>query len=144
MLLIFNEFIKLTSGRLRPDFLDRCQPINNICTGRSSLVIDGRKSFFSGHTSTSFYASTFLVLWMCESGWKLLGFRSGKNVTPSFVIICSMLPYFLSSYIGISRYFIITRTQQYIHFPSDVFVGALMGVFFAVLIYKYHVRYFNF
>ena len=60
----FTEITKMCAGRLRPDFLEVCQPdvdwhsgvatlgspVNAHCTTSN---VDGRKSFCSGHASTS-------------------------------------------------------------------------------------------
>ena len=52
-----TNILKLLCGRLRPDFLDRCKPISLttfpiVCTGNIKDIMDGRKSFPSGHTSS--------------------------------------------------------------------------------------------
>lgn len=60
---MLTEILKITVGRPRPDFIDRCQPIEgsvdpiyglsnlDICT-RTDLLKDGFKSFPSGHSSS--------------------------------------------------------------------------------------------
>ncbi|KAJ3130036.1 hypothetical protein HK098_006748 [Nowakowskiella sp. JEL0407] len=82
--IIATDIVKNFAGRLRPDFLDRCQfkPFNNAtfppnyyvfegvdgtCIGDTAKVLDGRKSFFSGHTSSSFVMATFAALWILRS-----------------------------------------------------------------------------
>ncbi|KAJ1558807.1 hypothetical protein HK405_012938, partial [Cladochytrium tenue] len=61
---LFTNLVKNWAGRLRPDFLDRCQynATLGVCTGDSALVTDGRRSFPSGHSSLSFVACTLLTL----------------------------------------------------------------------------------
>ena len=66
-----------------------------------------RISFPSGHTSSSFAAAT--VLW----------FRSWKLALPATV---------LASAIGFSRLYL------FCHYPTDVFIGALVGAGAAVLL----------
>ncbi|CAG8495482.1 13263_t:CDS:2 [Acaulospora colombiana] len=70
--LMVTEVFKNTVGRPRPDFIDRCQPVNgstdasvyglstsSICTQTDhALIKDGFKSFISGHSS-SFILSLF-------------------------------------------------------------------------------------
>jgi diacylglycerol diphosphate phosphatase/phosphatidate phosphatase len=52
--IMLTNFAKVMGGRLRPDFLDRCQfdASAGSCTGRESLVREGRLSFPSGHSSS--------------------------------------------------------------------------------------------
>jgi phosphatidate phosphatase len=74
LLFLINIFVKLYAGRLRPDFLARCKPdftginpdINyfvteEICKGDKSKIIEGRKSFFSGHSSISMFCVIFIL-----------------------------------------------------------------------------------
>ncbi|KAJ3189521.1 hypothetical protein HDU85_003152 [Gaertneriomyces sp. JEL0708] len=63
------DCLKQWVGRLRPDFLDRCAWDDTIqaCTGDAGLVLEGRRSFPSGHASTSFAGMAFLSIWM--AGW---------------------------------------------------------------------------
>ena len=60
----FTESTKMAAGRLRPDFFQQCQPNADWTSGAVTLgvahtvaceasSVDGRKSFCSGHSSTS-------------------------------------------------------------------------------------------
>ena len=42
--LLLAALIKAAAGRLRPDFLARCVPVDGVCTGVPSEVTQGRKS----------------------------------------------------------------------------------------------------
>jgi diacylglycerol diphosphate phosphatase/phosphatidate phosphatase len=100
-----TEFLKLSVGRLRPDFLSRCAPdLLNVCTGNSKTVADGRKSFPSGHASISFYATAFLVFYMKRQGFELIGIRAKRRGTSAFVILLSLGFLLIPTYFGISRY----------------------------------------
>eukprot|EP00002_Diphylleia_rotans_P014773 TRINITY_DN2873_c0_g4_i3.p1 TRINITY_DN2873_c0_g4~~TRINITY_DN2873_c0_g4_i3.p1 ORF type:complete len:236 (-),score=42.83 TRINITY_DN2873_c0_g4_i3:428-1135(-) len=60
---IITNIIKISYGKLRPDFLDRCQPDeNSVCTGDEDEIREGRKSFPSGHASYSFAGCVYLTL----------------------------------------------------------------------------------
>ena len=101
--LALTEMIKVTAGRLRPDFLDRCKPVSGVCTGDAAVISEGRKSFVSGHASSSFYVVTFLVLWMWIEGWARLGVRSGKGVSSGLVLFFTLNPFMICMYVAISR-----------------------------------------
>mmetsp|Transcript_4623 Transcript_4623/g.10031 ORF Transcript_4623/g.10031 Transcript_4623/m.10031 type:complete len:276 (-) Transcript_4623:429-1256(-) len=110
--------VKNAVGRLRPDFLARCVPVDGECTGDLADVLEGRKSFPSGHTSLSFaglaYLSWYLLgkLWMCRSLrwsghlWRLL--------------FCTS-PCVLALWVGLSR------IEDYWHHWEDVMVGCFLG-----------------
>ena len=56
--LFFVEVSKVVAGRYRPDFLSRCTAISSagVCeSSNASQAADGRKSFPSGHASSSFF-----------------------------------------------------------------------------------------
>ncbi|KAJ3319555.1 hypothetical protein HDV06_006203 [Boothiomyces sp. JEL0866] len=124
-----NEFFKIVAGRLRPDFLDRCKPQGNACTGEASIVSDGRKSFYSGHSSGAFYVYTFVMLYMFHEGTQLLGLLIKRRISTSFCLFAAVILSFLPSYVAISR------TEQYVHFPTDVLTGSLAGIGIATLVF---------
>uniref|UniRef100_UPI00398E8364 phospholipid phosphatase 3 isoform X3 n=1 Tax=Pristiophorus japonicus TaxID=55135 RepID=UPI00398E8364 len=69
----FTDIAKVSVGRLRPHFLDICNPnfstincslgyiVNFECRGNESKVQEARKSFFSGHASFSLYTMLYLA-----------------------------------------------------------------------------------
>ncbi len=127
----FVEFTKLTVGALRPDFLDRCDPLPvGRATGlhdwtcqrdASNFIDDGRKSFPSGHTSTAFYfASFYSVLLLTNVETKRLRLEYGRQMAVFFNLCLAM---------GVG----ITRLLDYRHHAVDVVAGLVLGIFFGVV-----------
>ncbi|KAE9555218.1 hypothetical protein FO519_001568 [Halicephalobus sp. NKZ332] len=127
---------KLTVGRLRPRFLDVCRPNIDIeacstqliyisdyeCTNENEgLVLDGRRSFFSGHSSQSMVAGIFCVLYVYA---RLSGVIYSEAAVPliQFGLISSSL------FVGWSRY------VDHSHHWSDIIVGQFVGAIVAYLI----------
>ena len=75
----FTEITKMCAGRLRPDFLEICQPdvhwqtgvamlgqsLEAHCTTRNA---DGRKSFCSGHASSSSVIAGYNIVYLIWAG----------------------------------------------------------------------------
>lgn len=134
-----TDVAKYTIGRLRPHFIDLCQPIINggdcssplnmgryieeySCSGTASefLMRETRLSFPSGHSSFSAYTLIYCALYLharitC----------SKLNLFKSLIQFGLIL---LVWYIGLSR---ITDNK---HHWSDVLVGFTIGVFCAMIV----------
>ncbi|RKP02293.1 hypothetical protein CXG81DRAFT_25073 [Caulochytrium protostelioides] len=144
--LLVTFLAKNIMGLLRPNFLARCQPSTDpavmqaaavtigqivwynetICTGDHDIIMEGRRSFFSGHTSLSFAGLGFLSLYLCG---KLHVFdRTGRVCR----LALGIWPIVLAIYIGLSR------LHDQWHFWHDVLVGMLVGMSFAYLSYHYY------
>ncbi|KAJ2079839.1 hypothetical protein H4R24_003496 [Coemansia sp. RSA 988] len=138
--MMITNTVKNLAGRLRPDFIDRCDlDIDNVREPRvglltaavcrqtdESLFLDGMRSFPSGHTSFSFAGLTYLALWL--GGHLNIGDRRG-NTYKSFV---ALLPILSALLIGVSR------TKDYRHHWQDVLAGAILGIlmgWFGYLLY---------
>jgi len=135
--------VKYTVGRLRPDFLSRCQYdfLTEECTGHPATVTEGRKSFPSGHSSTSFVGITFFVLFLAGKTRAFsfasalpadnFGARSGTGPFASRLLRLSLtlLPFLLAIWIAISR------LEDHVHHASDVLVGSTFGFLVAVVVY---------
>lgn len=120
-----TNLIKVTVGRLRPDFLERCQPNAQLtCTGDAESIREGRRSFPSGHTSTAFAGGMFLSLYL----WGKLK-PLGKNGA-FWKVFLSISPLFGATMMGVSR--IIDNRHHW----EDVLVGALLGIGFSWLAYR--------
>lgn len=150
--LVVVQATKVAVGRLRPDFLARCNPIppqtvsiqfgentNSLypCTNTDSGVIkDGKQSFPSGHSAFSFniaiYASAYLIwCWNMRREWvprnrgpKAEFLSDLWNVVAKIWMLCMLAVAW-----GISC----SRIVDNQHHPSDVVAGMLLGIVVAVI-----------
>lgn len=116
-----TETTKLAIGRPRPDFFYRCFPDGKlteklICTEITKDIIDGRKSFPSGHSSFSFCSMGFLCLWLCG---RLGALKRGHE--RMLAIAASSTPLAVALLVAVSRCF------DNHHHWEDVVVGSLLG-----------------
>ncbi|XP_074165733.1 phospholipid phosphatase 3-like isoform X2 [Sminthopsis crassicaudata] len=120
----FTSIVKIFTGRLRPNFLDVCQPTylqcstgyitNYSCTGNPTEVSKARKSFFSGDAAFSMYCVIYLMARLIWKGSKWLRLMLQTILLPLPLVV---------------GYF---RIQDYWHHPSDVFTGFLQGLITAL------------
>jgi len=136
---IVTDLGKFQIGRLRPHYLDVCQPFYVNSTSRSCAYKDyyyynedyvcqtknlkqlraAQLSFPSGHSSESFFAMVFIILYIAHK-W------TGRTVhIPKYFI---QLGLFLFAY-----FTAMSRVMDHKHFASDVIFGSLIGVFVAIL-----------
>uniref|UniRef100_A0A6I8NN47 Phospholipid phosphatase 3 n=1 Tax=Ornithorhynchus anatinus TaxID=9258 RepID=A0A6I8NN47_ORNAN len=116
-------------GRLRPHFLDVCNPdfstINCSlgyiqdykCRGPLGKVLEARKSFFSGHASFSLYTMLYLVLYLQAR----LTWRGARLLRPLLQFTLIMMAF----YTGLSR------VADHKHHPTDVLAGFIQGALVA-------------
>ncbi|KAJ3042051.1 hypothetical protein HDV00_008344 [Rhizophlyctis rosea] len=133
--LLFTQIIKVSVGGLRPDFLARCDPIYDPtdkilyrvveCRGDPGDIKEGRKSFFSGHSSFSHASLVYLSLYLSRH----LNFA--KPPIALKYILC-LIPIIVATLIAISR------VDNYWHRWPDVVVGGIVGYIVAIVSYKYH------
>ncbi|CAG4955448.1 unnamed protein product [Colias eurytheme] len=124
---LLTESLKVVICRPRPDFFYRCFPngivtFELVCTGNIRDVIDGRKSFPSGHSSFSFCSLGFLSLW-------LYGRLGAQYNDIRFAILCAV-PIVLATVIGFSR------CCDNHHHWQDVVGGAMLGFVTSYICYK--------
>eukprot|EP01101_Sappina_pedata_P003335 TRINITY_DN13578_c0_g1_i1.p1 TRINITY_DN13578_c0_g1~~TRINITY_DN13578_c0_g1_i1.p1 ORF type:complete len:305 (-),score=70.20 TRINITY_DN13578_c0_g1_i1:38-847(-) len=132
MLLLSTGFFKKTFGFLRPDFLSRCKPDENMkCTAEESFYLqDGRMTFPSGHASMSWFSFGFLALYLCGKLRPFDGSRSHSAFARSVIVM--FFPLF-------ATYVCATRVADFRHFLRDVSVGSLLGIVWALI--SYHLFY---
>ncbi|PVW17017.1 phosphatase PAP2 family protein [Marixanthomonas spongiae] len=111
LLLTFGITILCTG--LVKDFVARLRPNNVEALSEVIRILQKptNYSFFSGHASSSFSITTFVVLALKE-----------KTKWIYFAYLWPLL-------------FVTSRIFVGVHYPSDIFVGALVGTVFAILFY---------
>lgn len=123
-----TETVKLIVGRPRPDFYYRCYPNGRIavhCTGNARDVMEGRKSFPSGHSSFAFCSMGFLSVWLCGK-LRVLSWHRGESLR---ILLC-LLPLLLAALIALSR------CADNHHHWEDVLAGSTLGFFTSYLCYR--------
>ena len=90
------------------------------------------RSFFSGHTSTTFAASTFLALEFNTfyNNWDLT--EKDKPLRVAFKVVTFSTLYGWAGYVGYSR------LKDKKHFLSDVLVGAAAGSLISYIVYQHY------
>ncbi len=143
--LTVTNVLKFSFGRLRPDFQDRVrrfycnQPDHQgvACTGNEQpldpdpskwqgLLDDGRRSFPSGHSSTSFALATYAVL---ATGGRWVWSPDATASSRAWGIGGQLSALALASYVAW------TRVRDGRHNLSDVLSGAAIGTAMANLAY---------
>ncbi|KIY49976.1 lipid phosphate phosphatase 1 [Fistulina hepatica ATCC 64428] len=127
--------LKHSVGRLRPDFLARCKWDKNLeeCIGKADSILEGRKSFPSGHASTAFAGMTFLALFLAG---QMSAWRFDAPVKPGAVRSSRMVRLSLTFFpLAFATYVAITRLEDHRHHEEDIIVGSLIGILSACIFY---------
>lgn len=131
---VVTNIIKLSVGRPRPDYYWRCYPDGVVpedlhCTGDTSDIIEGRKSFPSGHSSWIFTGFVYLSLYL--AGKLMIFHQSGRGHSLRLLLV--LTPLLVATMVAISR------VRDYWHHWEDVTVGAFIGTAISILCYlQYH------
>ena len=172
-MIILNKW-KYLYYRLRPYFLTLCNPdlsrtdcfdgplglpkyvenynctTTNDPTGKE--IRDAKKSFFSGHSSFSFYCATFLIVFLHARLSEKLEPDNNSNQQTQRAQRCVRLIFrclrilrpFLQFGIFVLAFFIcLTRLTDYKHHPTDVITGALIGVIYALILLMFVIKIFH-
>jgi membrane-associated phospholipid phosphatase len=143
--LLLTEVLKYAFGRLRPDFQERvvryyCHQANpqgvpcpaagvpalDPDAARVQKVFDdGRRSFPSGHASTSFALATYAAL--VTGGHFVWGEDAGRQRTLGIAVQAGLL--------GLASFVAWSRVHDGRHNPSDVLTGAAIGASMANFAY---------
>ncbi|KAG1756553.1 PAP2-domain-containing protein [Suillus paluster] len=132
-----TQFTKITVGRPRPDLLSRCMPIpgshdptfglstDAICTNTDeSIMIDGWRSFPSGHSSLSHAGLGFLSYYLAG---KMHLFDTRGHTHKAWISVTPICGAILVA---------ISRTMDYRHHWHDVVAGAILGLAVAYFAYR--------
>ena len=133
---MITEGLKLSFGRLRPDFRERwttaacagvvARPRDLECTGiapsteiRLADVYDGMKSFPSGHSAISAAAATYLSLALAD-----------RWIRPKAVSVWArpVAALGVGGLLALAGFTAASRLSDNRHHPEDVAVGAAIGV----------------
>lgn len=101
-----SYFTKLYTARLRPNREESVATLARILQDPNSF------SFFSGHASSSFAVTTFMVLLLQQH------YRA--------IYLAYLWPLL----------FVVSRVYVGVHYPGDVLVGAMAGVAIALIMYR--------
>ena len=136
--LFVTGLLKYSVGRPRPDFLSRCWPETNgkppysdvfevssggvqdlECTGSLAVVLEGRRSFPSGHSSLVFGACGFTICYLFgKFGFRFLNLLS-----------CTLI-------FSICAFVATSRVTDHWHHWEDVLTGSVIGLAFSWIGYR--------
>lgn len=133
---LVTDFLKNWFGRPRPDFLSRCIPksgtpedvlvfAKDVCTTTNlDRLYEGYRSCPSGHSSESFAGLGFLYYFLAGQ------LRIDLPNNGMYRKLICFIPLLGASLIALSR------TQDYRHHFTDVFLGSFIGFIISREIYK--------
>jgi len=136
---LLTNIIKHAAGRLRPNFIDVCQPTRCLNNGTSILlqfyvsepectsddldaIADSRRSFPSGHSSCAFYIFVFTAIYLQQT------------LSRSCFAKCLLLPLAQATSLLLAVLVAVSRVSDNKHHPTDVLAGATLGTLFAYFV----------
>jgi len=118
---LLTTFAKLITGKKRPCFDEKIHAKDP----------DARKSFCSGHASSSFAVTTYFNLYLYH--------HIGKNTASNLMwkIPASILLF------GAAAYVVKSRVDDHVHDALDVTTGAFVGTCVSIIIFGVHENWFG-
>jgi membrane-associated phospholipid phosphatase len=113
-----TEFCKRFFGRHRPDYVEG---------DPDAGVVDGRRSFFSGHASITVATTSYLGLYLHQHlfpAWK-----PDKGILPWWEAAT------YAGLLGVTVYVPLSRALDRRHHPSDILTGSAVGLTMSTLFY---------
>lgn len=169
--MLMVSIAKNTIGRLRPNFLQLCNPkkcptdspteflIEPECEPAENVtnhdLIDARKSFMSGHSAFSFYFAIFLTFYLQERLSSTIKRQSASMpkqwAKTLFTGLKIARPFLQVAMLGLALFIALSRVMDYKHHPLDVLSGGLLGslagyltIYHVMLLPKKPTAYFSF
>lgn len=138
--MFLTNMIKLYCGYFRPNFYNLCEFDTDTmqCQGDDSDLSQSRKSFPSGHASTSFCGMTFLTLLFlgrvglhnrCDSNGDKWNMSTVQTMKRRWLSILVSTPILIAIFIAVSR------VHDDMHHPADVAFGSMIGFFTSYFAY---------
>lgn len=145
---VITDLGKVIVGRLRPNFIDVCQPDVNpytqLCAFKNKTFLipgidfkctaadvdnveESRLSFPSGHSSLSFYSMIYLILFI-NCTWRCRKF----GLLPRLIQITLLILAIFTS---------LSRISDHKHHPTDVLAGACLGIVLSFISFIYLTDY---
>ena len=139
--MVLTDPMKNYAGRLRPDYVSRLEEVLHFnphnftqadltaaCDSTVSKVMDGRRSFPSGHASLTWAGWTVVALYV-----SVKAFNGERRMGITFVnLLCVAVNLVVPAWVAISR------TRDYRHNFGDVLAGSAIGVFAGVVCFVQH------
>lgn len=129
---VITNMIKILVGRPRPDYFSRCYPNGTIslsskCYGNPDEIIQGRKSFPSGHSSFAFSGLGFLSLYLRGKlhCFQIQGRSQGCWKCLSLVPVALFAPFVA-----------FTRYLDNSHHWEDIVAGSMLGFLLSYVCYR--------
>jgi len=139
--LLTTNLVKLYVGYFRPGFYELCQPNNDYsaCSNDEGNGETTRKSFPSGHASTSFCGLTLLTLFLHQHfGVPSLSSQSNNNSAnqpQKKAFKCRIISVVCLAPMALAVFIAASRVHDNKHFPADVVGGSLLGASVAIYVH---------